>query len=112
MRQADATELEQPQAEDEVPMTEASSIWFYISILAILLQATLSISYLVTLEYRYQGFSSLIYPLVVILYVMALLSQPRRESVQHRRKLKLHFALFVGVGEAATGMQRRTPLYL
>eukprot|EP00519_Triparma_laevis_P013418 CAMPEP_0182490718 /NCGR_PEP_ID=MMETSP1321-20130603/474_1 /TAXON_ID=91990 /ORGANISM="Bolidomonas sp., Strain RCC1657" /LENGTH=1006 /DNA_ID=CAMNT_0024692943 /DNA_START=67 /DNA_END=3084 /DNA_ORIENTATION=- len=104
MRQADAPELEQPQAEDEVPMTEASSIWFYISILAILLQTTLSILYSLTLDDMLQFSSSLIYPLVVILYVAALLSQPRRESVQHRRKLKLHFALFVWVGEAATGL--------
>lgn len=95
-----------PQNEDAEatplpPLTEASSLWFYVGVAVTTFQYTLTFAAMVTRRHFYRVFSDFVLPFSVFAYVVSFLCQPRRQSKNDTRKSVLHFISYACICEGS-----------
>ena len=86
----------------EPPLTEASSFWVVVGVLATSFYSAICIAGAVTLDDFYESLTRMAMPLVTLFYGVALFCQPRRNSPKDMWRLRLHFMSFAWISEAAT----------
>ena len=82
-------------------LVEGSSLWFYIGVLATTYETSIAIVPTVSVDEPYLTLSRASVSIVVLLYDVSLLCQPRRRSPKDMWKLRLHFFSFAVIGEMA-----------
>ncbi|GMH69308.1 hypothetical protein TL16_g05125 [Triparma laevis f. inornata] len=85
-------QLRQGKSSSEVMLAEGSSFWFYLGVLATTFQVMLFIASAVTLDEGDFTQAAIALPIVVLLYLVSIGCQPRRNSPKDLMKMKLHFA--------------------
>lgn len=84
----------------DTPLTEASSFWVVVGVLATSLNSAVNVAGAVTLDDFYESLSRFMLPLVILFYWVALSCQPRRNSPKDMWRLRFHFMSFAWISEA------------
>ena len=101
-REAEETgQLDQGESSLDGTLVEGSSFWIYIGVLATTYESAVCVAAALTLDGFYKTLSSASLPIVGLIYLASVYSQPRRRSPKDMWKLRLHFTSFASISEMA-----------
>lgn len=96
--------LHQGRTGSDTPLVEASSFWVNLGMFSTSCVTALCVASAVMMNTYYEAWAIALTPLATLLYIGALLSQPRRASPKEMWKLCLHFVSFSYISKAANAV--------